>query len=74
MVDLRSGYHQARAHLGGVHKRAFRIEYGHFKFLILPFGLTNAFAKRPLNTELRGPDKSHHIQYTYPIGPCEGPR
>ena len=27
-----------------VHKTAFRIRYGHFEFLVMHFGLTNALA------------------------------
>jgi len=41
-IDLRNGYHKLQIKDEDIHKTTFRIRYGHYEFVVLPFGLTNA--------------------------------
>lgn len=41
-IDLRAGYHQIQMNINDIPKTTFRTHQGHYEFIIIPFGLTNA--------------------------------
>lgn len=40
-IDLRFGYHQLKVKAEDIEKPIFRTKYGHYEFLVMPFGVTN---------------------------------
>jgi hypothetical protein len=40
-IDLRLGYNQVRIKDEDISKTTFRTSYGHYKFTVVPFGLSN---------------------------------
>ena len=41
-IDLRAGYHQVRMENADIQKTAFRTHSGHYEYVVMPSGLTNA--------------------------------
>ncbi|XP_073225645.1 uncharacterized protein [Cicer arietinum] len=41
-TDLKFGYHQIRVKAKDIPKTAFRTRYGHYEYLVMPFGVINA--------------------------------
>ncbi|CAA0816394.1 Unknown protein, partial [Striga hermonthica] len=42
MIDLRSSYHQLKIKESDIAKTTFRTRYGHYEFVVMPFGLSDA--------------------------------
>ncbi len=55
-IDLKDAYYRLRIKAGDEWKTAFRTQYGHYEFIVVPMGLTNAPAtfQAYINQALRG--------------------
>ena len=55
-IDLRNAYHQVQIEPGREFKMAFQSKWGHYKYLVMPFGLMNAPTtfQRLINHVFRG--------------------
>jgi len=42
IIDIKNAYHRIRIAEGSIEKTGFRTRFGHFEYVVLPFGLTNA--------------------------------
>ena len=43
-IDFRSGYHHLRVRDSDIPKTTFKTRYGHYEFIVMSFGKTNALA------------------------------
>ena len=41
-IDLRSGYHKILVKDDDIQKTAFKSRFGHYEYVVMPFGVTNA--------------------------------
>ena len=62
-MDLASGYHQIAVGEDSIHKTAFRTNLGHWEFIVMPLGLTNAPAsfQRLMNKVFETENECLHI-------------
>ncbi|XP_057981280.1 uncharacterized protein LOC131166722 [Malania oleifera] len=59
-IDIHSSYHQVKVRVEDVPKTKFRTRYGHYEFMVMPFGLTDA---PPVFMDLMNKSLEEHAEY-----------